>query len=32
VIRLGPSLLVTEEETADGLARMSQACAKVDRQ
>ena len=32
VIRLGPSLLITEQETADGLARMSRACAKVDRQ
>lgn len=31
VIRLGPSLLVTEEETADALARMSKACARVDR-
>ena len=32
VIRMGPSLLVTEEETADALARMSKACATVDRQ
>ncbi|MBI2073001.1 MAG: aspartate aminotransferase family protein [Gemmatimonadetes bacterium] len=31
VIRLGPSLLVTEEETADALARMSRACTNVDR-
>jgi 4-aminobutyrate aminotransferase len=31
VIRMGPSLLVTEEETADALARMGRACAKVDR-
>jgi 4-aminobutyrate aminotransferase-like enzyme len=31
VIRLGPSLLVTEEETADALGRMSRACAIVDR-
>lgn len=31
VIRLGPSLLVTEEETADALARMNRACAQVDR-
>ena len=32
VVRLGPSLLVTEEETRDALARMSRACAKADRQ
>jgi 4-aminobutyrate aminotransferase len=31
VIRMGPSLLVTEEETADALTRMGRACAKVDR-
>lgn len=31
VIRLGPSLLVTEEQVADALARMGRACAKVDR-
>lgn len=31
VIRMGPSLLVTEEETADALGRLDRACAKVDR-
>jgi 4-aminobutyrate aminotransferase len=31
VIRLGPSLLVTEDETADALARLGRACARVDR-
>jgi len=29
VIRMGPSLLVTEEETADALARLGRACARV---
>jgi hypothetical protein len=28
---MGPSLLVTEDETADALARLGRACARVDR-
>ena len=32
VIRLGPSLLVTEEETTDALERLGRACAAVDQQ
>lgn len=32
VIRMGPSLLVTEDETGDALARLGRACANVDRQ
>jgi 4-aminobutyrate aminotransferase-like enzyme len=31
VIRMGPSLLVTEDETADAVARMGRACTRVDR-
>jgi 4-aminobutyrate aminotransferase-like enzyme len=31
VIRMGPSLLVTEDETADALARLGRACEKVAR-
>ncbi|MEZ4423725.1 MAG: aspartate aminotransferase family protein [Gemmatimonadota bacterium] len=30
VIRIGPSLLVTEEELADGIQRLERACARVD--
>ncbi len=30
VIRFGPSLLVTEEEVNDALARVGRACARVD--
>jgi 4-aminobutyrate aminotransferase-like enzyme len=30
VIRMGPSLLVTEDETAEALARLERACAKVE--
>ena len=29
VIRIGPSLLITEEEMADGIARLERACEKV---
>src|SRR5688572_10820036 len=29
VIRLGPSLLITEEETAEALTRLERACARV---
>ena len=29
VIRLGPSLLVTEEETAEALRRLERACERV---
>lgn len=29
VIRLGPSLLITEEETAEGLDRLTRACRRV---
>ncbi len=32
VVRLGPSLLVTEEETADALAHLGRACDAVGRQ
>jgi alanine-glyoxylate transaminase/(R)-3-amino-2-methylpropionate-pyruvate transaminase len=32
VIRLGPSLLVTEAETADALARLGRACERVAKQ
>jgi len=31
VIRMGPSMLITEEETADGLERLRRACRRVDR-
>jgi len=31
VIRLGPSMLITEEETADGIDRFTRACRTVDR-
>jgi 4-aminobutyrate aminotransferase len=30
VIRMGPSLLVTEEDVADALARLGRACAKIN--
>ena len=29
VVRLGPSLLISESEVADGLARLGRACARV---
>ena len=29
VIRMGPSMLVTEEEIAEGLDRLGRACARV---
>ena len=31
VIRIGPSLLISEEEVADALARLGRACEAVDR-
>ena len=31
VIRMGPSMLITESEMADALARLERACARVDR-
>lgn len=31
VIRLGPSMLITEEETADGIDRFARACRTADR-
>ncbi len=30
VIRIGPSLLITEEEVAEGVARLARACTRVD--
>ncbi len=29
VVRLGPSLLISEEEVADGIARLGRACARI---
>ncbi|MGH7552926.1 MAG: aminotransferase class III-fold pyridoxal phosphate-dependent enzyme, partial [Longimicrobiales bacterium] len=31
VIRIGPSLLITEDEVAEGLARLARACVRVDK-
>ena len=31
VIRIGPSMLITEEETAEGIARIGRACERADR-
>jgi 4-aminobutyrate aminotransferase len=31
VIRIGPSMLITEEETAEGIARFGRACERADR-
>ncbi len=31
VVRMGPSMLISEEETADALARLAAACEVVDR-
>lgn len=31
VLRIGPSLLITEDEIAEGLARLERACARADR-
>ncbi len=31
IIRIGPSLLITEEEIADGLERLARACRRVGR-
>jgi len=31
VVRIGPSLLISEEETAEGLARLGRACARVEQ-
>lgn len=30
VVRVGPSMLVTEDELAEGIARLGRACARVD--
>jgi 4-aminobutyrate aminotransferase len=30
VLRIGPSLLITEEELAEGIARLARACRRVD--
>jgi 4-aminobutyrate aminotransferase-like enzyme len=30
VIRVGPSLLISQEEVAEGLARLERACARAD--
>ncbi len=32
VVRIGPSLLITEEETAEGIARLGRACERADRE
>jgi alanine-glyoxylate transaminase/(R)-3-amino-2-methylpropionate-pyruvate transaminase len=31
VVRIGPSMLITEEQIADGLARLERACRQVER-
>ena len=31
IIRIGPSLLITEDEVADGLERLARACRRVER-
>jgi 4-aminobutyrate aminotransferase-like enzyme len=31
VIRIGPSMLITEEEAAEGIARFGRACERADR-
>jgi 4-aminobutyrate aminotransferase-like enzyme len=31
VVRIGPSLLISEEETAEGLARLGRACERVEQ-
>jgi len=30
VIRLGPSMLITEDEVTEGLSRLAKACKKAD--
>jgi len=30
VVRIGPSLLITEDEMAEGIERLARACDKVD--